>query len=306
MSKTFFIDSENVGDSWIALLEKAAADDTILVYYTMKSPHMNYRNIILLKESDKEITFIECNYGNNALDFQLCTDLGYRAHDIGDGEFIIVSNDTGYDAVVRFWKKRGVSVNRIKGSACASVDTYEEPLDEEEVVSPEAAAAAPEVTASVPAEVITDPITDNTENAPEPSAEKTPSDPAHDQALEILYCVGTDNLGDLHEALKKIFGEKKGKSFYTELKSKTAYKTFLSKHKKLSREDKQKLYTSILFKANSTSLPKDFTKFVMKSWSEKPNLNSLRSALLTKYKKTAYEKYYSIIKAHIKILKNIK
>ena len=308
MSKTFFIDSENVGDNWIALLQKAAPDDTILVYYTMKSPHMNYRNIILLKESDKEVTFIECNYGNNALDFQLCTDLGYRVNNIGDGEFIIVSNDTGYDAVVRFWKKRNVNVKRIKGNACSAVDTYEEPMDEEETVSPEAKAAAPEVSSPVaaPVEAPADPVTETTEDMPESPAEETPFDSSHEQALEILYCIGPDNLGDLHEALKKIFGEQRGKTFYTELKSKTSYKTFLSKHKKMSREDKQKLYTSILFSVNNTTLPKDFTKFVMKSWAQKPNLNSLRSALLTKYKKNAYEKYYSIIKAHIKILKNIK
>ena len=279
---------------------------------------MNYRNIILLKESDKEVTFIECNYGNNALDFQLCTDLGYRVHDIGDGEFIIVSNDTGYDAVVRFWKKRGVNVKRIKGNACSEIETAEEPLDEEESVSPEAKAAAPEATSVIPKDVPevsfeevsedtpADIVTETTEDTPAPSEEAVSDDSSLEQAREILYCIGPDNLGDLHEALKKIFGEQSGKTFYTELKSKASYKTFLSKHKKMSRDEKQKLYTEILFKVNKTTMPKGFSEYVVKSWTAKPNLNSLRSALLSKYKKNTYEKYYNLIKAHIKILKNIK
>ncbi|SCX02308.1 hypothetical protein SAMN02910339_00378 [Lachnospiraceae bacterium YSD2013] len=323
MSKTYFIDSENVGDNWIALLGKASADDTILVYYTMKSPHMNYRNLILLKQSDKEVTFIECNYGNNALDFQLCTDLGYRVHDIGDGEFIIVSNDTGYDAVVRFWRKRGVSVKRIKGNACSSVDTYEEPLDEEETVSPEAKAAAPEDIAreTAPAPETTQApatVTVTEESAPSPAApateapaeETVPEDNTQDASLEeaqeMLYCIGLDNLVDLHDALKKTFGEASGKTFYTEFKTKSSYKSFISKHKKLSRDEKQKLYTGIVFKENHTDMPKGLPEFLVKSWKQKPNLNSLRSALLGKYSKGQAREYYDLIKAHIKILNNIK
>lgn len=122
MNKIYFIDSENVGDNWISLLNTVAPDDEILVFYTARSPHMNYKNLILLKQSPKEVTFIECCEGNNALDFQLCTDLGYRVRDLGEAEFIIVSNDTGFDAVVKYWTQRSKCVRRIPGKACASVN----------------------------------------------------------------------------------------------------------------------------------------------------------------------------------------
>ena len=122
MNKIYFIDSENVGDNWISLLNTVAPDDEILVFYTARSPHMNYKNLILLKQSPKEITFIECCEGNNALDFQLCTDLGYRVRDLGEAEFIIVSNDTGFDAVVKYWVQRSKCVRRIPGKACATVN----------------------------------------------------------------------------------------------------------------------------------------------------------------------------------------
>lgn len=118
MKKTYFIDSENVGDNWISLLSVMDEKDEILVFYTAKSPHMTYRNIITLKQSDRDIKFIECYEGRNALDFQLATELGYRLRDIEDGEYIIVTDDNGYDAFVKYWKRRKMAVKRIHGKTC--------------------------------------------------------------------------------------------------------------------------------------------------------------------------------------------
>lgn len=125
MSKKYFIDSENVGDNWIDLLDTTAEDDVILIFYTDKSPHMNYNNLIKLKQSPKDLVFIECYTGNNALDFQLCTELGYQVHDIGDTEFIIVSNDSGYDSVVKYWRDRKIKIKRILGKTCSHIQQFE-------------------------------------------------------------------------------------------------------------------------------------------------------------------------------------
>ena len=65
--KIYHIDSENVSNNWFSLLKTAAPDDELLVFYTSKSPNMNYKNLILLKQSPKEVTFIECFEGHNAL-----------------------------------------------------------------------------------------------------------------------------------------------------------------------------------------------------------------------------------------------
>ena len=42
MRNIFFVDSENVGDSWIQLFDYLNDDDCILVFYTDKSPNMSY------------------------------------------------------------------------------------------------------------------------------------------------------------------------------------------------------------------------------------------------------------------------
>ena len=77
MRNIFFVDSENVGDSWIQLFDYLNDDDCILVFYTDKSPNMSYANVVALKQSPFEPEFILCENGtDNALDFQLVTYLG--------------------------------------------------------------------------------------------------------------------------------------------------------------------------------------------------------------------------------------
>ncbi|MBQ8329473.1 MAG: hypothetical protein IJX83_07640 [Lachnospiraceae bacterium] len=113
--KHYLIDSENVGDFWIPLLELPADQAELIVFYTKNSPHMSYDSLIKLKESDRTVTFIKCYEGTNALDFQLCSELGFLiAVNPGD-EFIIVTNDTGYDAAVKYWRRKEYSVKRIAG-----------------------------------------------------------------------------------------------------------------------------------------------------------------------------------------------
>ncbi len=133
MSKKYFIDSENVGDSWIDLLDTASEEDEILVFYTEKSPNMKYNNLIKLKQAPRDVTFMECCAGSNALDFQLSTELGYQVHDIGDTEFIIVSNDTGYDAVVTYWRERRIRIKRILGKTCSHIQQSQNEKNDEVV-----------------------------------------------------------------------------------------------------------------------------------------------------------------------------
>ena len=113
--KHYLIDSENVGDFWIPLLDLPAETAELIVFYTKNSPHMSYESLIKLKESDRHVTFIKCYEGTNALDFQLCSELGYLIASHEEDDFIIVTNDTGYDAAVKYWRRKEYSVKRIAG-----------------------------------------------------------------------------------------------------------------------------------------------------------------------------------------------
>ena len=97
------------------LLVASQPDEEVIVFYTQKSPHMNYENVRLLKETEKEAEFIKCFEGSNALDFQLVTQLGYLLCENQANSYVIVSNDTGFDAAVRYWKQRNMPVQRLSG-----------------------------------------------------------------------------------------------------------------------------------------------------------------------------------------------
>ena len=115
MKRIYLVDSENVGDIWVPLLVASQPDEEVIVFYTQKSPHMNYENVRLLKETDKEAKFIKCFEGSNALDFQLVTQLGYLLCENQENSYVIISNDTGFDAAVRYWKQRNMPVQRLSG-----------------------------------------------------------------------------------------------------------------------------------------------------------------------------------------------
>ena len=299
MRKFYYIDSENVGDDWISLLASVGVDDKIFVFYTDKSPHMNYNNLILLKNSPKEVTFIKCFEGTNALDFQLCTEIGLQVHDNPDAEFIIVSNDTGYDVVVKYLMQHNVRIKRIKGADCSPKPIQEKAVPAEKAVSVEKIVPAKKVVVCTSASVI----------SAKPVISGLPTiDEEEARAKEILYILGKDNLSELHTALQQIFGATVGNNYYKSFKTGTAYKSFLEGHKKLSLNEKLALYCRIVFAQSGKNLdmPSDFPKFVKDTWKQKKNLNSFRASLQAKYGKDIYEKYYSIIKAHIKILDKIK
>ena len=122
MTVQYLIDSENVRDLWIPLLELPGQDTELIVFYTRNSPHMSYDSLIRLKESERTVTFIKCYEGTNALDFQLVSELGYRISKDEDGIFIIVTNDTGFDAAVKYWRRRKKSVKRITGKECRNLE----------------------------------------------------------------------------------------------------------------------------------------------------------------------------------------
>mgnify|MGYP000538528898 FL=1 len=95
---------------------------------------MSYMSVIRLMENNKiNIRFEESYEGTNALDFQLVSYMGYLMGCAGSfsenkcdaasaescaDEYIIMSNDTGYDPAVRFWKDKGFAVRRFNVNFC--------------------------------------------------------------------------------------------------------------------------------------------------------------------------------------------
>ncbi len=124
MQRVFLIDSENVGESWLPLLNVFFVEDELSIFFTNNTPNMSYRGVIQVKESRANIRFVECFQGRNALDFQLCAELGYRYALQPETRYTVVSNDTGYDAMIKFLRKRGAKVQRIQSKDCVTVHPW--------------------------------------------------------------------------------------------------------------------------------------------------------------------------------------
>lgn len=122
--KFYLVDSENVNDLWVNLLDQLHGSDQIIVFYTSNSPHMCLDKVIRLMQTKRSyVNWIRCFEGNNALDFQLVTQLGTMIAKAPTAHYFIVSNDTGFDAAVKYWKRAGVNIKRIRGIECKMKDT---------------------------------------------------------------------------------------------------------------------------------------------------------------------------------------
>ena len=116
-AKHYFIDSENVNDVWVeGIVQSLGHKDHIYIFYSENSTHMKSDSVRRLMELGADrVTWIRCYIGTNALDFQLVTVLGAVASNgRSEDEFVIVSNDAGFDAVVSFWQDQGREVSRLK------------------------------------------------------------------------------------------------------------------------------------------------------------------------------------------------
>lgn len=315
------IDSENVGDAWISLLPAMENEDRMMVFYTEHSPHMSYKSLILLKESPREVLFIKCFEGSNALDFQLCTELGWIIGQEPEKECIIVSNDNGFDAVVKYWNRKQKNVRRLKvseiksevrpsaagketvKSAVKAAEPEAEPASGEEVISEEEIC---EVFPRDDREFFTEEVEITPPAAHEVSEPEEESVTITEESLEVLYLVGKENLLELHQALTLIYGPEDGKAIYNAFKSDSSYRSFLQGHKKLSTGEKCRAYCEIVFAKAGVEMPKGFSEYVLESWKKKKNLNTLRGALMTRYGKNNFNTYYSLIRSHTKIIDKIR
>ncbi len=111
--KVYMVDTENVSSSWRMMLADMTRNDILYLFYTEHSPGIGYADFKEIIKSETKPELISCYPGKNGLDFQLVSYLGYLLKSAGKTEYIIISNDMGYDCVIHFWKEQGYKVSRM-------------------------------------------------------------------------------------------------------------------------------------------------------------------------------------------------
>ncbi len=110
--KVYLVDTENVGTAWKELLPERGVKDMIILFYTENSPGISYVDLNVIRQYPSSFDMILCYPGKNGLDFQMISYLGYLIKTAPKTEYVIISNDTGYDAAVKFWRDREIEVCR--------------------------------------------------------------------------------------------------------------------------------------------------------------------------------------------------
>ena len=115
MTTVYLLDTENIGRSWIPFAE-AHPENKYCLFCTENSPTVPLASVKNLFAVMDSLEFVQCYTGPNALDFQLVSSLGFFcANDVKkENKYIIVSKDTGYDAIIRFWKDRGYDISKVE------------------------------------------------------------------------------------------------------------------------------------------------------------------------------------------------
>lgn len=204
--KVYLVDTENVGTAWKELLE-IGDRNRILLFYTAKSPYISYPDLDYIRKYADAFEMIECYPGKNGLDFQMVSYLGYLLKSAPKSEYILFTNDNGFDAVVKFWTDRDIRVSRM-GTARIHSEYLERHKDPE----PEIEAA------SVPQQ------TEGRQKALELIVERLTDELKGDSAIpqkvaDMMEAAEAFSLQNIHQALVEGFGAHKGAKIYRALKS---------------------------------------------------------------------------------------
>lgn len=290
MKNIYFIDSENVNDAWIVLASKVTDADELLVFYTAKSPHMSYEKVIeLTSVSTRPINWIKCVEGTNALDFQLVTELGYRIAVEKDAKFVIVSNDNGFDAVVRYWKDRGSEVLRMRSSDCAAM-AMAVAAQEKKCESAEGS---------------------KTDKVEEPIVSEATTPIAlsdfMDEVVALSKFIPGDKITIFHDCLVCLYSQDKGDAMYYAMKAEKSEVEKLKKNCLKRTDSRVKAYIEYVFskagvsKQTASKIAAFYNKF------EEPtkNLAKMNTELIKLFGQEYGSEYYKLLKKHVKVMNKL-
>lgn len=122
----YLVDMENIPHAWGRLLDICGEDDRFVLFYTEQVTQVPITLMVKALESQAAMEYIRCHSGPNGLDFQLVTEMGWRIARDPSAEYVIVSQDHGYDVVIEYWSERGVRTKRAVPTAVGQGGVFSE------------------------------------------------------------------------------------------------------------------------------------------------------------------------------------
>jgi len=304
----YFIDSENVNDNWIDTIPEIKKSDEIKVFYTEKSTNVSYEKFSKIADGGASLNWIKCFTGQNALDFQLVTDLGYSVAKGVKDTFVIISNDKGYDAVVNYWVVKGINISRVgvemespkkqkrrvatKVKAVKKVALKKENKKQEEKKKETKKRESNKQ--------------NNKEVANSPKSlwkRKPSSEMGYVEA--VGKCISVKDLGNYHMVLTNLFGQEVGTKYYHMIKDDNEIKAKVSKTYITNREQRLDYLVRIFLSYNKKDF-KDLQKILNVINDKKcDSLNNFYKLLTENFKEEKGRMYYNILKGIYSVLKGV-
>lgn len=294
----YLIDSENIKDTWIDLLDTMDNEDVLLVFYTANSSHIRCEQVEkIMKKNDGRMSWVQCFEGNNALDFQLVTKLGALIAEHKAKEYVIVSKDTGFDAVVKFWRREDIAIRRIRGA-----------YEEAEQSMPNAKCS------SNPHDSIPEAFVDRTETDEKIETSKPEELPETHMIIEqnnadwigrMAKSIHISDMSLFHNSLVAFYGAELGESIYHTLKDESAERV---QYKNMYLKDKRQRarnYVELMLEMESYDVKDapDLYRVILKA--PKKDLQKLNGLVHKKFGKEKGKQYYLLLKRHLNIIRKI-
>lgn len=129
----YLIDYENVHASGLAGVENCGIEDEIILLYGNDTSTIPMELHIQIANSKGKVQYHKIErMGKNYLDFQLSTIAGFLVGTTRQTEFVIVSRDSGYDAVLDYWNDERLADRVVHFCRRASIAEAEEARDRED------------------------------------------------------------------------------------------------------------------------------------------------------------------------------
>lgn len=109
----YLVDYENVHNDGVTDIKKLSASDRVVIFYGDSIKSIPFETHVEMMASKATIEYIETHkVAKNYLDFQLATYLGFLIGKGEKGPVYIISQDTGFDSIVDFWRGRNIEAFR--------------------------------------------------------------------------------------------------------------------------------------------------------------------------------------------------
>ncbi len=209
--KIYLVDTENVGFAWKHLLEHINSTDKIILFYTENTPYLSYLDLAYLQTLCDRFILEKCYTGKNALDFQLISYMGYHMKSSPKSQFIIISNDSGYDSVIQYWLDKERNITRMTSNDMESLS-----IEKKIEPSPTTTEVSNDSTTQITK--VFDPQSKNTDTSIEIALEDSCTKEDIRWILLMLTKHSLAELQKIHRALTQRFGNTDGTTRYRIIK----------------------------------------------------------------------------------------